>query len=162
MARKRLKVLGRQEAGTFFRVPTSVLESAAYRTLSMKGKSLLLDLGAQFRGYNNGHLSPSWTLMRQWGWSSKQTLQRALEELLRAGLLEKSRQGGRNRCSLFAFTWLAIDKGTAGAWLDVQPTRVASGLWRRRSEEIAKNASASPIVRAPCPDNRGSDARSAL
>lgn len=162
MARKRLKVLGRQEAGTFFRVSTAVLESAAYRTLSTKAKALLLDLGAQFHGYDNGHQSAAWALLKRYGWVSKQTLQAALGELLEEGLIEQTRQGGRNRCSLFGFTWLPIDRGSSSSRLDVPETKVASGLWRRRSDEMAKNASASPIVRAPCPDNRGSDARSAL
>lgn len=159
MARTRAKVMMRRESGTFFRVPTAVLLSAAYRSLPMRAKALLLDLGAQYTGFNNGHQSAAFRLMKPQGWTSKQTLQAALQDLFGKGLIELTRQGGRNRCSLVGFTWMPIDRGPAGVWLDVPETKVASGLWRRRSDEMAKNASASPMVRAPCPDNRGSDAR---
>lgn len=162
MARTRLRMMGRRESGTFLRLPTDVLKCAAFRSLSTKAKALILDIGVQYNGYNNGHLCASWTLMKQQGWVSKQTLQAALDELVAKGLLELSRQGGRHRCSLYGYTWLPIDRGPAGVWLDVPETKVASGLWRRRSDEMAENASASPTIRAPCPDNRGSDARSAL
>jgi hypothetical protein len=158
MARKRWKSVGRQESGTFLRVPTDVLLSKTFRSLSTKAKALILDIGTQYNGHNNGHLSPSWALMREQGWVSKQTLQAALEELIEKGLLEQTRQGGRHRCSLHGFTWMPIDKGPAGASLDVPPTKVASGLWRRRSEEIAeKIASASPTIGARIPDHRVND-----
>ena len=113
------------------RVPTDVLRSPAYRNLSLKAKALILDMGVHFNGYNNGHLSAAWGLMRQQGWVSKQTLQNALEELLAAGIVELTRQGGRHQCSLYAFTWMPIEKGPGHVWLDVLPTKVASGAWRK-------------------------------
>lgn len=166
MARTRAKVMMRRESGTFFRVPTSVLLSAAYRSLPMRAKALLLDLGAQFTGFNNGHQSASFRLMKPQGWTSKQTLQAALQDLLEKGLIELTRQGGRNRCSLVGFTWMPIDAGSVTVALDVPTTRVASGLWRQCSEAMAsdvakENASASPTVGALCPGDRGNDRRSA-
>ena len=165
MARTRAKVMMRRESGTFFRVPTSVLLSAAYRSLPMRAKALLLDLGAQYTGFNNGHQSAAFRLMKPQGWTSKQTLQAALQDLLEKGLIELTRQGGRNRCSLVGFTWMPIDAGSVTVALDVPTTRVASGLWRRCSDAMAagaaENHSASPTVEAPCPGDRDNDRCSA-
>lgn len=164
MAHTRAKVMMRRESGTFFRVPTAVLLSAAYRSLPMRAKALLLDLGAQYTGFNNGHQSAAFRLMKPQGWTSKQTLQAALQDLLGKGLIELTRQGGRHRCNLFCFTWMPIDAGKASVRLDVPTTKVASGAWRRFSDAMAagaaKNASSSPPAGALCPDDRGSDVRS--
>ena len=158
MARTRAKVMMRRESGTFFRVPTAVLLSAAYRSLPMRAKALLLDLGAQYTGFNNGHQSAAFRLMKPQGWTSKQTLQAALQDLFRKGLIELTRQGGRNRCSLVGFTWMPIDAARVTVALDVPTTRVASSLWRQRSDEMTKKLdSASPTIRAPYPDDRGND-----
>lgn len=164
MAKTRQKIRMRRETGTFILIPTDVLRSMAFRSLSTKAKALILDLGTQFNGYNNGHLSAAWRLMRQQGWVSKQTLQAALEELLERGLLELTRQGGRHRCSLYGFTWRPIDAGKASVWLDVPTTGKASGKWRQYSEAMAddvKSASASPTVGALWPDHQGNDRCSA-
>lgn len=131
MTRSLIKSKGRRENGTFLLVPTDVLQSRKYRSLSFKAKALILDFGAQFTGFNNGHLAATWSQMKVHGWASKQTLQAALQELLETGLIEQTRQGGRNRCSLYAYTWKPIDIGRAGSLLDVEPTKVASGLWRQ-------------------------------
>ena len=66
--------------------------------------------------------------MKLYGWTSQGFMQNALTELLALCFIEQTRQGGRNKCSLYAVTWLAIDdcKGK----LDVNPTKVASNLWK--------------------------------
>lgn len=124
----RQKHQGRKEAGTFLRVPTAVLASSNFCGLSMKAKALLLDIGARYNGFNNGDLAAPYSWMKARAWKSKDTLHRALKELLEAGMIELTRQGGLHGPSLYAFTWMAIDdcKGK----LDVAATRVASGKWR--------------------------------
>ncbi|MFA1262192.1 hypothetical protein ACDI97_12395 [Xanthomonas axonopodis pv. fascicularis] len=129
-ARKRERFKGRKSGGAFFRVSVEVLESPAFCGLSMKARALLLDLGAQFNGYNNGDQSAAWSVMHKRGWKSKDTLRKALLELLDAGLIEQTRQGGLHWCSLFAFTWMGIDE--CGGKLDVKPNAVPSNLWRKR------------------------------
>lgn len=127
----RQKVKGRKETGTFLRVPSAVLMSPNFCSLSTKAKALLLDMGACFNGFNNGDLAATYAMMKARGWKSKDTLSRALKELLDAGMIELTRQGGLHGPSLYAFTWLPIEycKGK----LDVAATRVASGNWRRPS-----------------------------
>ena len=119
----------RQISGWFYRVPTEVLNSAAYHSLSMKARALLLDIGFQFNGHNNGDFAIAWSVMGKRGWKSKDTLQRAIHELLDAGFIERTRQGGLHFASLYAVTWLPVDE--CSGKLDVPATAVASNRWRK-------------------------------
>ncbi|MGN6728468.1 MAG: hypothetical protein ACTHJG_01400 [Rhodanobacteraceae bacterium] len=108
---------------------------------------LLCDLGAQYRGNNNGDLSAAWRIMQPRGWKSRATLDEAEKDLVRAGMIELTRQGGLNRCNLYALTWHAIDE--CGGKLDVPPTRVPSGLWRRAHFSEKQNASPESVSAKP-------------
>ena len=132
MARPRVKAKGRRESATFAAIPHHILNSAEYAALSAQAVKLMLDLLAQYRGANNGDLTAAWRVMEKRGWRSRDTLGRALQELLKAGFIEKTRQGGRNRCSLFAVSWKAIDE--CKGKLDVPPTRAPSNSWRNQNE----------------------------
>jgi hypothetical protein len=166
--RKRDRMVGRRESGWFARFPVVVLQSTSYRKLSFKSRALLLDLGSQFNGHNNGDLCATWSLMRKLGWRSKDTLQRALAELKEAGMIELTRQGGLHQSSLYAYTWMPIDH--CGGKLDVVETSVASNIWRkapllekrlppRRAVQCAPTTVADcevfdPTAGALCPDER--------
>ena len=110
MGRTRAKVTGRADGGYFFPVPAHVLNSEQFRGLSYMAKALLLDIGAQFRGRNNGDLNATFSTMEKRNWKSKDTLHKAKQELIDARLLVLTRQGGKNQCSLFAFGWQGIDE----------------------------------------------------
>ncbi len=127
--RSREKFKGRKSNGYFFRMPTEILDCPAYIGLSFKARVLLFDMGAQFRGANNGDIAAPWSWIQTRGWNSKDTLKKARDELLASGLIEQTRQGGLHCATLFAFTWLAIDE--CGGKLDVPSTAVASNKWRR-------------------------------
>ena len=128
---------GRAEGGRFFMLPHAVMDSPAYIGLSGSAVKLLADLGRQYHGRNNGDLSAAWKIMQPRGWRSRDTLARALAELLAARLIEKTRQGGLHACSLYALTWHAIDE--CGGKLEGPATRVASGLWKP-PVQASKNA----------------------
>jgi len=136
MARTRRKIVGRSDSGGFFALPNAVQDSSNYRMLSAHAVKLLFDLGRQYRGTNNGDLCATWNLMHARGWRSRDTLDKAVAELLHFGLIERTRQGGRNRCNLYSLTWHAIDdcKGK----LDCAPTRVPSGKWRQPQVAMPK------------------------
>ena len=125
---------GRRINGGFLMIPHDVLRSDAYRGLSPSAVKLLVDLAGQFTGKNNGDLAACMTLMRTLGWSSTSTLHRAKLELLSAGLIEQTRQGGMNLGpSLYAVTWKPIDacedkRGKRRH--DATPTKTPSRLWR--------------------------------
>ena len=91
--------------------------------IALKGNSikLLIDLGKQFNGYNNGDLCASLKIMRKRGWNSNQQLSKALAELLERNLIMRTRQGGLNAGpNLYAITWQPIDE--CGGKLDVPST----------------------------------------
>ena len=138
---RRRKVKGRLTSGTFFMIPTVVLDSPAFKSLSYKSCRLLLDMGAQFRGYNNGDMAATFNMMRKRNWTSKETLAAAIAELLDRGLIEKTRQGYLGRCSLYAFTWMGI--GECKGKLDVRANPVPSSLWR-----TYQNAMPTPTIGA--------------
>ena len=140
MAYKRVKITGRRESHTFSAKPHHIFRAdckneipSPASVLSHMAAHLLDNLTAQFNGSNNGDLSAAPKIMKLYGWTSQGSIHNALTELLALGFIEQTRQGGRNKCSLYAVTWLAIDdcKGK----LDVNPTRVASNLWKPENAE---------------------------
>lgn len=99
--------------------------------ISLKGNSikLLIDLGYQYNGYNNGDLCASLSVMRKRGWNSNQQLAKALKELLERNLIVQKKQGGLNLGpNLYAITWQPIDE--CGGKLDANPTTVAPRSFR--------------------------------
>lgn len=146
--RKRIVHKGRSDhGGGFLALPHKILESPSYRGLSAQAVKLLCDIGGQYRGKNNGDLCASWRVMQPRGWRSRDTLSRALRGLLNGHLIELTRQGGMNACSLYALTWLQIDdcKGK----LDVPATSKASGLWKRVQMDEKQNANTVAVPARP-------------
>jgi len=131
MGRKRFKRNGSKRAGgSFFALPCRVLDSRAYIGLSMYARALLIDLGAQYRGDNNGDLAAPWRLMKARGWRSQDTLHKAKRELLSAGLIVETRLGSRpNRATLYALTFYGIDD--CGGKLDLPAKAFPFGQWAR-------------------------------
>ena len=120
MAKKRYKNgKAKREPGPFLAIPAAVSNSSAYARLSPHAVKLLVDIGSQYRGDNNGDLCAAWKIMRPKGWRSEETLAKAKQELLRGGFIAEVRKGYRpNTCSLYALTWHALDpnpKHDAGA-----------------------------------------------
>ena len=129
MARTRLNGhKDKRESGGFIAIPHIVIRSRGYAELSPISVKLLNDLLAQYNGKNNGDLSCTWKVMKERCWKSNDTLYKARDELLNGGWIIVTRQGGRHKCSLYAFTFYGIDdcKGK----LDVQPTRTPPGNWK--------------------------------
>ncbi len=135
MGRTLVKAKGRRDAGNFLRVPSAVLDSHNFRALTFKAKALILDIGARYNGHNNGDLAAPWSWMRERNWRSKDTLQRALVELRHFGMIEVTRQGGLHGPTLYAFTWLPIDRGKVRLDVSILPT--ASGRWNHPSPPLA-------------------------
>lgn len=110
----------KRDSGGFVIIPCSVLNGAAYLSVSAHARMLLLDLYAQYNGTNNGDLCAAFSMMKLRGWRSTHTLLAAKKQLLEAGLIFETRKGARpNLASLYAVTWNALDD--CGGKLDVTP-----------------------------------------
>ncbi|MAO13721.1 hypothetical protein [Marinobacter sp.] len=134
---RRAKLKGRRGTATFLHIPHDVLNSDAYASLPPSAVKLLVDIASQFNGYNNGDLCATLSVLRAKGWTSSGGLNKQLKALLNAGLIEQTRQGGRNKCSLYAVTWRAIDE--CKGKLDVNPTKAPSSLYRQMPGQQLEN-----------------------
>ena len=119
---------GRMMTDSFVRIPHHVINHEHFRSLSPRATKLLIDLLAQYRGYNNGDLCAPLSLMRERGWNSSDQLFKAKKELVEKGLIRVSRQGGLNKCNLYALTWFSIDE--CDGKLDIASTITAPNDWR--------------------------------
>lgn len=118
---------------SFTAIPSNFLRSEALSKLSGSASKLLWEFIRQLGKDNNGDLQASWQVLKDRGWNSKATLNRALKELREAGIITQTRQGGRNRCSLYALTFIAID--TCKGKHDARPSTRPLGLWHDARKE---------------------------
>jgi len=108
-----------------------MLECLNYARLTTRGKALLLDLRAQFKGSQNGNIDATWSrLSKQDCWNSKETLNLAIQELLHYGFITRTRRGkrigGKHYPSLYALTWEPINELPRQG---IEPTLKASHAW---------------------------------
>lgn len=132
-----------REAGQFFPIPITLLQSKELAALSPYANKLLLDLLSQWRLGNNGYLSATWVLMKARGWKSKATLAKALAELVAGDWIILTRQGGRNKTSLYAVSFYRIEDHHPNKPLEIDATHRPPGTWRK-----TKIKSPAPPVRA--------------
>lgn len=97
------------------------LRSRACAEMSPHGSKLLLDVFSMLgpNATRNGDICLAPKLMRVRGWTSRATLNAAVNELLDYRLLVKTRQGDRLDCNLFACTLYPLDCDLKK--LDVKP-----------------------------------------
>ena len=119
--------------GGFLSVPKIILRNPNFLMLTTKAARLLLDLGEQYNGSNNGDLCATWSMMRQRGWRSPETLNNALRELEYYGFIHMTQQGGLNRPSLYAIAWFSIDINRNG--LSVSLSQRSNG-WKETKKKF--------------------------
>lgn len=111
MAKSKRHGASSRDAGGFVPIPWMVLDSPAYLQLSHPAKSLLLEIARQFHGDDNGRMIVTLAYLKPRGWTSYDTIQRAKQELLDAGLIFETVKGHRpHKASWYALTWLSLDK----------------------------------------------------
>ena len=109
MAKSYAKSKGRKSVSHYITFPQACLLHENFKALSGHACRMLMELASQFNGYNNGDLQASWTDLHKLGWKSRDTTWKALTELTDYGWILKTRQGGKNRCNLYAITFLPIN-----------------------------------------------------
>jgi hypothetical protein len=78
--------------------------------LSPNAHKTLNYIASQYNGKNNGDLDICETNARRRGLKmSAASLRRGANELEEAGVIQKTRQGGRNRNSLYALSWKEVN-----------------------------------------------------
>lgn len=124
----------RRDPGRFIQVPLSVLNSAAYKSLSPHEVKLLWDIAAQYAGMNNGRLLAGWKYMNEArGWKSPDTLHRCRKVLVDRCLISLTRQGRKNNLSSwYACTWWPLDHDPV---MDVGPQALPRGEYTRWSPD---------------------------
>lgn len=99
--------------GRFAQLPYSLFVNSHYYSLEISSRAILHGILMQYNGNNNGNLSASHSMAKQWGIKSKTTLAKGLNELINKRFIVKTRQGlflnSEVSCNLFAITWEAID-----------------------------------------------------
>jgi hypothetical protein len=124
-AKKRRQAKGRNENGRFLSIPHCVMNTFDYIKLTTKSKVLLFDLALQYNGKNNGNLTAAFAVMKKRGWVREATIFTAVQELMAANLIIRTREGKfqnpHSRCALYALTWKPIDE-CYGKNLDAAPT----------------------------------------
>src|SRR5215471_7796261 len=108
--------------------------SPEYAELHPRAVKLLIDLYCQYNGHNNGDLCASWSLMAKLGWRSKDTLQKAMKELLERGWLSITRRGDRRKPNLYALSFLKVDE--CNGKLDVHATVAPLHTWKRPEANV--------------------------
>lgn len=128
---KRGKATGRGKSESYAAIPRQVMRSADFRALGPNAVRVLLWLAHNFKGRNNGDLAATLSLAKYWGIGGKDTLSNAIEQLIEAGMIVRTREGRftnpGGRCALYALTWLPIDD-CPGKDLDVRQTHGALRL----------------------------------
>jgi hypothetical protein len=114
--------------GGFVPLPFIVIRSQQFASLSAYAVKLLMDLLAQYNGDTNGDMTATWSVMKRRGWKSRDTLAKALAELIESGFVAQTRQGGRHAPSLYGVTFYSLDEK---AKLDVTSSTFPRGAWAR-------------------------------
>jgi hypothetical protein len=139
----------------FIAITEEVFTSPSWRALPLPALRLWLVLRSLYNGSNNGKITPTYVAMRRAGWTSKDTLGRALTALVDHGFIRYTRKAGKNcfhRASLIAFTDLDTprddEEGIAGcqatnAFLAWQPAAAAP----KRKPPPRKPKNAIPVPR---------------
>ncbi len=94
-------------------LPKAIMEHSDFRELSPSATKVLMVLGCQYNGKNNGDLAATVTMMKSWGGMAKGTLAKALRELQEKRLIYKTRYHRRGedgaKPALYALSWCDID-----------------------------------------------------
>ena len=139
--------------GSYTPIPHAVLDSQAFTGASNRAKAMIFEFLRQHNGRNNGRMqaTSSWLVGR--GWRSKESISKAVAELVERSLLLLTKRGGLNAGpSWFALTWLPI---TDFSGLDIKPQAYWPGAWST-CDLPAPQTTRRVKKRTTHPDSRGS------
>jgi len=147
MAKDYEKSKGRATYTSFFGLPKEVMAHKNFIRLTPSAVKLVNDLGYQYNGKNNGDLCAAFSVMKERGWRSKDTLWRAIDCALHYRVIMVTRQGGKHKATLYALTWKSIDE--CKGKIEVAETRTAPGIWKEQRDKWKPKSSktkTNPVV----------------
>lgn len=111
MPRKRNKK--KQKAINFAGIPRWVIDTDAFKSLSGSAIKLLVLLAYQYKGKNNGDLTITHSMLKEY-FKSNTTMYNARNELYKKGFIDINAYGGksfdgRKMPHLYALTWATVD-----------------------------------------------------
>jgi hypothetical protein len=130
-----------------------VLRDETFKNLTPVAHKTLNYLASQCNGYNNGDLDICEKNAKKRGLQmSAASLRRGAKELLEAGFIELTRQGARNRNSLYALSWYDIPYEPKKHDYDYRgrPTM----RWLRQKTSSPMTQLASSVTQSPTPVHR--------
>jgi len=142
MAKKKSRTTQKVSLGRHIRAPYAVGLSSNYANLSRNAMALFNDLEMQMSSHFNGTLVITLSAMPPSRWKSAHLLYRARDELLHYGFITLTRQGGKNRASYYALTFINIE---AKEGLDVRSTSEPSDDYKIERPKFEGN----PAPRKP-------------
>lgn len=116
--------------GGFVALPRDVFASQDYKSLSIEAMALLLAILEQYRGNNNGDLTPSYYVVgKTLGWGRTRHA-KAVSELRGSRLVQVTaypRVGTNGRPELWALSWFGLDFHRK---MDIEPKEFKRFLYR--------------------------------
>jgi hypothetical protein len=150
-SRKHQKAAEKRESGSYVAVTSYFLRSQTVCGLSAAACKLLLDFLSQYRGNNNGDLCAAWKLMKVRGWKSRDTLAKAVRELLAKEIIEKSQQGGKHKPTLYALTMYNVDE--CNGKIEIAATHHPKSSWKK-NEPAGPLCIIKSVTRPACQSTR--------
>jgi len=136
-------------AGGALLLPLTMIRHPNWLRMSRDARALIVDLGSQYTGYNNGFLCCSMSLMKKRGWASSHTLRYAMLEAEYFGFLIRTQQGSRDhKPNLHALSWRRID-AKPGRELEVRPTLRAPDTWQQEKPAFVRPKAMKRAKREP-------------
>jgi hypothetical protein len=140
---------GRSIVGGFVALPNAYFRTPEFAALSGRATKLLIAIAMQYNRSNNGDLVITKSLMAARGFHSADQLFKARDELIAAGWIMCTRQGGRNIPSLYALTWEPIDR--CDGKLDVQHGPTPPHLWKPENARYREGKTLPRTAEQPVP-----------
>lgn len=132
--------------GQFVMYPKMMLEHPAFSDLSPNAHKVLNYISSQCKGRNNGDLDVCEKNARKRGWKiSGASLRRGAVELEKAGFIELTRQGGKNRASLYGLSWLDFANDSKCDYHFPRPTY----RWRNTNRSSQVTQFEPPVAQSP-------------
>jgi len=141
----------KRAGGKFTGLPVVLLQSDSYLNLKPVAQKIYTFVCSQYNGSNNGDLTctPKAMKSKYRMQVSDKTVYRSIAELVNAGVMLRTVQGGKHKASRFAVSIYAIDDGG-----DMEKeTKTALTHRFLRADKVIKIKSAASLVIAKPPDS---------